>query len=145
MADEIVYPQNLTKDMLYTLFDNAYMSVSMDDDGDLKLKEGFNYWVFPEAEGRRIRLMSQFRANPSSSLTDRLTYANKINDDLVVIRAYVRQDSGNIGFDYYITIEGGITKRNIIAATKFFISLVESALRKDEHDVIAQHAAREPD
>lgn len=136
MADEIVHPKDISGKMLHSLFTSAYMDASLDSDGDLMIKEGFSFWVFPQADGRRIRLMGLFRANSSSSLSDRLVFVNRVNDELVLIRAYLREN-GNFGFDYYIHVEGGITKRNIVIATKLFASLIGTAVRKDENDVVA--------
>ena len=136
MADEIVQPKDISKEMLHSLFTDAYMDASLDSDGDLMLEERHRLWVMPDNDGSRIRLMTLFRANPSSSLSDRITFANSINDDLIVIRAYVRED-GNFGFDYYIPVEGGTTKRNIVMATKLFDSLIDAVAREDVNDVMA--------
>jgi len=136
MADEIVHPQDISKEMLHSLFTDAYMDASFDSDGDLMLEERYRLWVLPHPEGSQIRVMSLFRANPSSSLSDRIAFANSVNDDLVVIRAYVRED-GSFGFDYYIPVEGGTTKRNIVMATKLFASLLDAVARKDVDDVMA--------
>jgi hypothetical protein len=52
------------------------------------------------------------------------------------VRAYIDRD-GDIGFDGYLVVSGGVTRRNIIVATRTFIDHVRAALAKDETDVIA--------
>ena len=135
-TEEVVHPQNISKDMLQSLFESAYMDTSRDSDGDLRVKDGYSFYVFPHKEGNRILLIAGFGAKPESSIADRLSFVNKVNDDLVVIRAYMR-DNSNFAFDYSIPVEGGITKRAIVLATKFFAAVLQDALRKDEKGVVA--------
>ncbi len=136
MADEMVFPEDISKEMLHSLYTDAYVDVSYDEDGDLLLRERYAFWAFPEADGKRIRLASLFRANENSNVADRFKFVNRINDELIMVRAYVRSN-GNFGFDYYIPVEGGISKRNIVMATKLFASLLSAVARKDEEDVMA--------
>lgn len=137
MADEIVHPKDISRDWLYELFSSAMMNVSIDDDGDIRVDETYGCWVFPQQpDGRYIRLMSQFRANEGSLHPERIAFANKINDELRLIRAYVKENGG-FGFDYYISVDGGITKRNIVSTTRAFLSLLEAVARFDEDNLIA--------
>src|SRR5262245_17580667 len=103
MADEILHPKDISRDALYELFNSALMNVSIDSDGDIRVEETYGCWVFPQPDGRYIRLMSQFRANEGASLPDQLAFANKINDELRLIRAYIKENGG-FGFDYYIAV-----------------------------------------
>jgi hypothetical protein len=136
MADEIVHPKDISRDALYELFNSALMNVSIDPDGDIRVDETYGCWVFPQPDGRYIRLMSQFRANEGASLPDQLAFANKINDELRLIRAYIKENGG-FGFDYYIAVEGGITRRNIVSTTRAFLSLLEAVARFDTDNLIA--------
>ena len=136
MTDEIVHPKDISRDALYELFNSALMNVSIDSDGDIRVDETYGCWVFPQPDGRYVRLMSQFRANEGASLPDQLAFANKINDELRLIRAYIKENGG-FGFDYYIAVEGGITKRNIVSTTRGFLSLLEAVARFDTDNLIA--------
>jgi hypothetical protein len=136
MPEEIVHPNDISKEMLQSVYENAYMETSFDADGDLKVKETYSAYILPQADGKRIRLMCQFRTNPKSSAQDRINFANKINDKLILIRAYVLEN-GIVGFDYYIVVEGGTTKRNIIMTTKLFHTLLDGAIQQDEKNVLA--------
>lgn len=134
--DAIVLPAQVSRDWLFQLYSNAYFDVELDSDGDICIRDGFRIWVFPIREGEQIRFMSQFRANPAHDLIDRLQYANRINYELHFIRCYVDRD-GDIGFDGYLIVSGGVTRRNIVFATRAFIDHVRAALVKDDTDVIA--------
>ncbi|MEI6776472.1 MAG: YbjN domain-containing protein [Chloroflexales bacterium] len=135
-ADELLYPNDVNTESLYALFISAYMNVYRDDVGDVYLKDGYTVWVFPQKAGAQIRLMAQFRAAEGSERLAKLEYANLINDQLKLVRAYVDSDE-DVGFDYFIPVEGGITKRNIVLSTRTFIDFIRTALGRDEQNVIA--------
>jgi hypothetical protein len=134
-ADEMVYPEQVTRDFLYGLFASAYLNVHRDSDGDVYLKDAYTLWVFPQQEGEQIRLMAQFKTNSEAPRSAKLEYVNGINDGLKLLRAYVDADD-DIGFDYFIGIEGGITKRNIVLSVRRFINYLQVALQRDEQGVI---------
>ena len=136
MPDEIVLPEQVSQSFLHSLLDSAYMQVEMDADGDVFVKESYRCWLFPQPEGKHIRFLVQLRGNQESSLEDRLRYANAINDRLKLIRAYIDSD-GDFGFDYYLAVDGGVTKKNIVFAVKYFLSLVTTAVQEDENNLIA--------
>ncbi len=133
--DEIVYPEQIHTEFLLALFQNAYLNVSRDDDGDIFIKENFTTWIFPQGNGEQIRFMAQFKANLDLPRIPKLEYANMINDRMKLLRAYVDADD-DIGFDYHLLVEGGITKRNIVFALRTFINYVQVALQRDTEDVI---------
>jgi hypothetical protein len=135
MTDEIVHPKDISPDFLLELFNTAFMNVSFDDDGDVRVEETYGCWLFPQSNGRYIRLMSQFRPNPDGLLPERLNFVNKVNDEMMLIRAYLKENGG-FGFDYYIPVEGGITKRNIVATTRNFLALLSAVARLDTEDLI---------
>ena len=89
-----------------------------------------------EGNTSRFRLLVERYGGMVRGLCASHANAPSVNDDLVLIRAYVREN-GNFGFDYYIPVEGGITKRNIVMATRYFASLIGAVIRQDEDDVMA--------
>ena len=135
MPDEIINPSDISRDFLFALFENAYMNVSIDADGDVRVEDTYGCWLFPLSKGRYIRLMGQFRSNPSTLVPERHGFANRVNDELKLIRAYVKENGG-FGFDYYIVVEGGTTKRNIVNTTRTFLSLLEAVARLDTEDMM---------
>lgn len=80
--------------------------------------------------------MTSFGSAPNASLPDKFAFTNKVNDDLVVARAYVT-DKGSVAFDYHIPVEGGITKRNIVLSIKRYLSVLEVAVALDTKGVLA--------
>ena len=135
MADEIILPEAITKDMLQALFTDAYMDVSLDSDGDIVTKQSYRAYVVPATDGRFIRLYSLFKANPDATPENKLAFVNKVNDELIIVRAYVT-DNGGYGFEWYIPIDGGVTKKLIVLAVQRFHRMLDSAIAKDDKNVV---------
>ena len=132
---ELLYPENITKEGLRDLFVAAYMDASLDEDGDVLVKEQYRSYLVPSNDAAWIRLYSPFKSNPSATLEDKLAWANKINADLIVVRTYVAESGGFI-FEEYLPVEGGITKRALVLATRRFHRMLESAIRSDDKNVL---------
>lgn len=135
MADDVVHPKDISRDFLYELFNAAFMNVSIDSDGDVRVDDTYGCWLFPHSEGRYIRLMSQFRPNPDALTADRLNFVNRVNDEIKLVRAYLRENGG-FGFDYYLMVDGGTTKRNIVNTTRLFLSILEDVAQFDTDNVM---------
>jgi hypothetical protein len=132
---ELLYPENVTKEGLKDLFIAAYMDATLDEDGDVLIKEAYRSYLVPSSDAAWIRLYSPFKANEQATMEDKLAYANKVNADLVIVRAYVNANGGFI-FEEYLPVEGGITKRALVLATRRFHRMLDSAIRADEKNVL---------
>src|SRR6266404_3846015 len=86
--EELITPENLSKELLKTVFDAAFMDTSYDEDGDLRVKEDVSCWVFPSGKVRdRIKLLTNYGFKPETNTLQRLTFVNEINREYVVVRA----------------------------------------------------------
>jgi hypothetical protein len=132
---ELLYPENVTKEGLKDLFVAAYMDASLDEDGDVLIKEQYRSYLIPSSDAAWIRLYSPFKGNPEATNDDKLAYANKVNKDLIIVRAYVN-DNGGFIFEEYLPVEGGITKRALVFAVRRFHRMLETAIRSDEKNVL---------
>ena len=136
MSDEFIYPEGISADSLKKLFEEAYMEVSVDTDGDLIVKDNYRCYLRPDPDGRLISIYAIFGANAAAAEPDKLAYINKVNDQVKLIRASV-SSNGKFFFDYYLSIEGGIPKRSVVLAVRRFFSCLTSAFREDTADVVA--------
>ncbi len=132
---ELLYPENVTKEGLKDLFLAAYMDASLDEDGDVLLKENYRSYLIPSQDAAWIRVYSPFKGNEAVTLEDKLAYANKVNADLIIVRVYVT-DKGGFIFEEYLPVEGGITKRAIVLAVRRFHRMLDSAIRADDKNVL---------
>ena len=137
MAEELIAPDNLSKEYLKSIFDAAFMDTSYDSDGDLKVQEGLNCYVFPEQERKdRVRLMTMFRFKPEASELLRLQAVNRINTQYIIVKASA-SESGMLVFNWDIPITGGITKKAFVLAVKRFCSIPHDAVADCAKDVVA--------
>lgn len=135
-ADDLIKPEDVSVDMLKELFDGAYMETRIDEDGDLHVKERIGCFILPSKTGSRLHMLSLFGANNSSSLDQRLQFANRVNAEMAIVRACVRK-KGDFAFDAYIPVEGGIPARTIVMFTKTFLSATISSIQEcDKEDVV---------
>jgi hypothetical protein len=132
---DLLYPENVTKEGLKDLFVAAYMDASLDEDGDVLIKEQYRSYLIPSSDAAWIRLYSPFKGNTEATQEDKLAYANKVNKDLIIVRAYVN-DNGGFIFEEYLPVEGGITKRALVFAVRRFHRMLETAIRNDEKNVL---------
>jgi len=121
---------------LKVLFEEAYMEASVDTDGDLIVKDNYRCYLRPDPDGRLISIYAIFGANPDAAPEDKLTYINRVNDQVKLIRGSV-SGNGKFFFDYYLSVEGGISKRAVVMAVRRFFSCLGSALREDTGNVVA--------
>jgi len=136
VPDEFIYPEAITADALKLLFEEAYMEVAVDNDGDLIVKDNYRCYLRPDADGRLISIYAIFGASDGAVEADKLAYINRVNDQVKLIRASV-SSNGKFFFDYYLTVEGGISKRTIVMSVRRFFSCLGSALREDSGNVVA--------
>jgi hypothetical protein len=136
VPDELIYPEGISGDALKAIFGEAFMDASLDTDGDLIVKDNYRCYLRPDSDGRLISVYAIFGANESAAAADKLAYVNRVNDQVKLIRASV-SDNGKFFFDYYLSIEGGVSKRSIVLAVRRFFSCLASALREDTTNVVA--------
>ena len=136
MSDEFIYHEGINAESLKQLFEEAYMEVSVDTDGDLIVKDNYRCYLRPDPDGRLISIYAIFGAAAEAAQPDKLVYINRVNAQVKLIRASVSAN-GKFFFDYYPSVEGGISKRAIVLAVRRFFSCLGSALREDTGNVVA--------
>ncbi len=138
MPDELIGPENLTKDLLKSIFDAAMMDVEVDDEGDLFVRDAsIGCYVLPSDAKDRIRLLAFFKQNENVSHQDKLEVANEINRQYVFVRVAVLSN-GRVSFDCDIPVSGGLTKKALVMVTKRFLSIPRPAIQDcDTKDVFA--------
>lgn len=134
MDQDLITPENLSKEMLKAIFDDAMLETSFDADGDLRVREDISCFVLPKND--RIRLLSVFGFKPNVSLQKRLEFVNRINSEYIIIRATVGSRNDTLFFDYDISIKGGITKKALVLATRRFLSIPRPAIQEYGSDLV---------
>ena len=137
MTDELITPENLSKELLKSVLDAAYMETSFDKDGDLIVKEKVRCFVFPNQERKdRVQLLAMFGFKPEAPELLRLQAVNQINKEYIIVKAVIEKND-TLAFYWDIPIAGGITKKAFVLALKRFCSIPHSAVADCASDVIA--------
>lgn len=138
MTEELVTPENVSSASLRGLLDSALFDVKPSDDGELCITAGYKLWISLAQSKRTVRFYAVFRFREQSELLARLQMVNKINDELVMLRAAVSgENRDRLWFDQYIWLEGGITKKNFLLSFKQFERLIDGALKYDTSNLLA--------
>ena len=103
--DELVVPESVSAQMLNAHFTEANMDSSIDRDGDVQIVEGYRCFIDPGHENRWLRVFAVFRVSADAPLEARLEDVNRVNAELVIVRADV-DSTGRFTFDHYISDRG---------------------------------------
>jgi hypothetical protein len=136
VSEELLLPEDVNSASVKKVFDDAYMETSLDSDGDVRIKDRYSCFLRADPDGRLIALYAIFGTNPAAQQPAKLEYVNRVNDQVKLIRASVMGD-GRYFFDYYIPIEGGITKKAIVMATRRFLGCIQAAMEQDTGNVVS--------
>ncbi len=138
MYDDLVTPQILNRDFLHTLYDAAYMDCEQDGDGDSVITEsGLKCIATLPSQQDAIHLAVLFPLKDNVPLRKKLECVNLINDRYIITRAAVTKDASLLLCDYYIFLNGGVSRKAIVLGTKKFIEVTRQAAEEYAADIIA--------
>jgi hypothetical protein len=132
---DLITSDTVSKEMLKSIFDRAFMETSYDSDGDLRIKDGISCWVMPEPD--RIKLVSHFGFRPGSIRLKRLEFVNRLNQKFIMVRASVGDRNDILRFDHVISIRGGVTQIAVVQTAERFLSIIPPAVKDcDTEDIV---------
>jgi hypothetical protein len=143
MSEDMITPENQSIAILKAAFDAAYMDVSLDKDGELKVKDACTVFVKPDLERKNlIRLESYFAFTEGSAMIDRLKCVNQINQEYLVVCAstFVNDDDDEdialLTFRYDLLLDGGMTKKALVLGLKRFAAIPHQAIQEYGGDIV---------
>ena len=137
MSDDLITPENVSKELLYSVLDAAMMDVSYDKDGDIRVKEGVICFVLPNEENKdRIKFLTIFGLKPGVSELERLRAVNQMNDGYIMVRACTPKEDVLV-FDYFLTLGGGVTKKAFVMALKRFCGIPHACIRDYGSNIVS--------
>jgi hypothetical protein len=134
MNAELITTDNLDNDVLRELFDAALFDYHLDDDGDVVVQDQFRVLV-THHNNRYIRFTSFFRVRPDTPEELAHSLCNRINDELIILRASIH-DGDTLVIDWYLPVFSGISKRTVVMAFRKFVELLGQIGQYDVEDVI---------
>jgi hypothetical protein len=135
MTNDLITPENLSKELLKSIYDSAFMKTSWDDDDDLRVTDQISCFVLPTEKNDRIQLLTLFGFKQNSSESQRLNCVNNINREYIIVVA-VASANNILQFKHEIYVEGGITKKNLILTTKRFLSIPMLAVQEHGGNIV---------
>lgn len=134
MNAELITSDTLDNDVLRELFDAALFDYHLDDDGDVVVQDQFRVLV-THHNNRYIRFTSFFRVRPETPEELAHSLCNRINDELIILRASIH-DSETLVLDWYLPVFSGVSKRTVVMAFRKFVELLGLIGQYDVEDVI---------
>lgn len=135
---EKLSPDTATAAKVRDILDAAGMDAKLDDDGDVQVKgAACGGYVCVQEDDWLLRFESLYGAKDDATRMQKLALCNRINDRFRMARAHVKS-RGNLGFDYYFPVKGGVDDRVVVLTFKRFTQCVVDGLRACDDDNIVQ-------
>jgi hypothetical protein len=125
----------MTTATLQSIFQASPLDTTITPQGHLTVSNGRTAYVFPVLDGKMLQLTAVASARPDSTEQSRLSFANRVHEQLYNVRVRVAS-SGQISFDAFIPIHGGTTRDAMVRATEHFLSTVSQAASLDNERVL---------
>ena len=117
MSTNTINQENITKEILFQLFNDAYLDVKKSDDGSGDyILDRYKTWFDIDKKKEFIRYSIMLRVNHDEPLL--YQKINQANQKYMMCRAFYNGNSLDV--DYYQWINGGVEKKNIVFTYKFF-------------------------
>lgn len=135
MSTEFITTENLSRDLLKSIFDAAFIETTLDSEGDIVVQDQCKVIVIPDKERRRIWLLTQYAFKPNAKESQKMTCVNNINKDYIMARAVVLDNI--LRFTYDIILDGdGITKKSFVMVVKRFGMIPPQAVADYGGDIV---------
>lgn len=129
--------EEVTKEWVQEVFERAYVTAEIDEDGDLALREAGSLigWLRLDQTRKTIELftMSVFRGDATRD--EKLEFINDLNNNVLGATFYVAADSLLVA-DSYIYYEPGLSDRQLVHQYHRFRDAVRTAWSWDKTDLL---------
>lgn len=121
MPVDVITADTLSKETIKEALDPDFPNVFIDEDGDLGVRDLCICYLLPNAEQRRLRLLTLWHFRNEVGELEKYLCANRINVDYAIVRAAVV--GNNLAMTYDVSLEGdGISRRSLVLLIKRFCS-----------------------
>jgi len=133
----LISKDELNNDLLLGVFRQAFMEPHLETDGSIKLMmDGVQIRVSVEDRGV-MRVFAAFGVKPQTTRQQALELCNRINDELIFIRACYPAAVQCLWLDHYIDTNAGITALEAIDEVRRFRSVIKDIFPKNTEDILA--------
>ena len=137
---ELIGQYDVTPELLEGLFKRGFFSTRIDDDGDLIVEsEGPKVVVSIQEKHKLIRYVIVYGMNEFGPLDQKLSFVNRMNDDVIFARFSVPESRPEMLMcDYFLPYEEGVTAFQIVTAMRLFARVVVGAIHACDDDDLVQ-------
>jgi hypothetical protein len=135
---QLLQQAEITIDRIEALAKQAFIDTGRDEDGDLfLLEDGVRTFVRVDTERNMITFFSVWPLRASISIEAKHELANKLNDDLIMVRFYVPRPH-MLWCDFQFFYAGGVSAFQIINTYKRFSSICESVGSEENRGIVGR-------
>ncbi len=133
---EVVNPENVSLELLRDVYDSARMEVTLDVvKRHIRINEEVVARCTVSESKEQIQFIAYYDIEKNTPRADRMELVSRINERYVLIRAGIDKD-GDLWLDFGLVLKGGVSKKNIVQATRSFLTLVSKAITECNKDGI---------
>jgi len=122
MNNDLISEANLTIDYLKEIIGGIGMETRVDDEGCLFVDNETTILVYPDEDGETVELITVYNFKAATTELERLRAANRINEQIGVIRATADKDYCLV-IGWNIPVQGGISIPTFVYALETFFAL----------------------
>jgi hypothetical protein len=134
MPDDLITSDNVSPELVKSVFDAAFMDATIDSDGDVLVKDAVRVFVRMPEKKDRLRLFCLFGFKSNASQTAQLQCVNLINAEYIMICASAQ--NSKLVFRYDLLIGSGITKKTLVHAVKRFAMIPQEAVADHGKEIV---------
>lgn len=141
MADIEVLPEkDITVENLLNIFKKAYISASIDDDGDLMINtERCRVFLSINEKAKLLKYVTFYKFKDDFSAKAKLKFVNTLNDNIIFARfSCPEQRQEALLSEYYLSYEEGVVVFSIIESLRLFVKVTVGALEMYDEDNMIQ-------
>ena len=121
----------LTSKSLADIFERAFVEVTEIQDSYVKVKDVYASFVDLDPSKRYISISGNYAFKPNLNKTEILEFINKVNTEVVLVKAYYGESNNSINYIAYMWIEKGFTDASLIKMLKSYNLALDLVLQKD--------------
>ncbi|WP_300668326.1 YbjN domain-containing protein [Desulfoluna sp.] len=134
MQSEMITADNLSPELLKSVFDSAFMEATMENGGDITVQEAVKVRVKVNERKNRIRFMSVFGFKENAKQAAQLECVNLINSEYIMVCASAEENL--LFFRYDLGVVGGLTKKALVMAVKQFAEIPHQAVTDHGQELV---------
>lgn len=144
-TQDVAQGDSVTIQWLQDVFQEAYVDVEIDADGDLLVREraGLRLWVQLDTQRRLLNFFTVGPFRSDASTAEKLTFVNQLNSSIIGATFYMVSDNLMVA-DSYLLYGAQVSDERVMASYRWFRDAVIAAIRRDDQGILGDRAQSQP-